>query len=194
MPTIHDVARHAGVSSATVSHVINNSRVVTPHTREKVLAAISSMGYRRDAIARSLRRSQTGTIAVMISDITNPFFADVVRGIEDVVHSQGPDYTLILCNTEESGEKEQLYLDVLREKRIDGLVLVPAADNQEYLRELVASGFPIVFVDRWIEGIDVDTVVVDNLDASTRIVSHLIGLGHQRIAIIVAQMKSSAIR
>src|SRR5437879_80826 len=89
VPTIHDVAKKAGVSSATVSHVINNSRPVAPHTRERVHDAISSLGYRRDAIARSLRRSKTGTIGLMISDITNPFFPDVVRGVEDVVYANG---------------------------------------------------------------------------------------------------------
>lgn len=194
MPTILDVARKAGVSSATVSHVINNSRAVAPQTRERVLVAISSLGYRRDAIARSLRRSQTGTIGLMISDITNPFFADVVRGVEDVVYAHGQDFNLILCNTEEDSEKERLYLNVLLEKRVDGIVMAPAAGNQEYLRELVATGFPIVFVDRWIQGIDADAVVVDNVDASQRIVQHLIHLGHRRIAIMVAQLESSAIK
>lgn len=194
MPTIHDVAKKAGVSSATVSHVMNNSRAVAPRTRERVLDAISSLGYRRDGIARSLRRSRTGTIGLMISDITNPFFPDVVRGVEDVVYAHGQDYNLILCNTEEKSEKERLYLNVLLEKRVDGIVMAPAAGNQEYLRELIASGFPIVFVDRWIPGIDADAVVVDNVDATSRIVNHLIRLGHRRIGIMVAQLESSAIK
>jgi LacI family transcriptional regulator len=158
-----------------------------------VFDAISSLGYRRDAIARSLRRSKTGTIGLMISDITNPFFPDVVRGVEDVVYANGQDYNLILCNTEENGEKERLYLNVLLEKRVDGIVMAPAGGNQNYLRELLADGFPVVFVDRWIPGIDADAVVVDNVDASYQIVNHLIRLGHRRIAIMKARLDSSAI-
>lgn len=194
MPTILDVAKKAGVSSATVSHVINNSRFVAPETREKVLGAISSLGYRRDAIARSLRRSTTGTIGLMISDISNPFFPDVVRGVEDTVYSHGQDFNLILCNTEENSAKERLYLDVLLEKRVDGIVMAPAGGNDEYLRGLLADEVPIVFLDRWIAGIDADAVVVDNVDASRRIITHLIGLGHRRIAIMMARLDSSAIR
>ena len=193
MPTIHDVAKKAGVSSATVSHVINNSRSVAPATRERVLNAINSLGYRRDGIARSLRRSQTGTIGLMISDLSNPFFPDVIRGVEDMVYGYGQNYNVILCNTEENEEKERLYLDVLLEKRVDGIVMAPAGGNHAYLRDLTASGFPIVFVDRWLPGINVDAVVVDNDDAAYRIVTHLIGLGHRRIAIMVAQLGSSAI-
>lgn len=193
MPTILDVAKKAGVSSATVSHVINNSRFVAPATRERVLNAISSLGYRRDGIARSLRRSQTGTIGLIISDLSNPFFSDIIRGVEDTVYSYGQDYNVILCNTEENEEKERLYLDVLLEKRVDGIVMAPAGGNHAYLRDLAAGGFPIVFVDRWLPGINVDAVVVDNYDAAYRIVTHLIGLGHRRIAIMVAQLGSSAI-
>lgn len=193
VPTIHDVAKKAGVSSATVSHVINNSRAVAPGTRERVLAAINDLGYRRDAIARSLRRNHTGTIGLMISDITNPFFPDVVRGVEDVVYAHGPDYNLILCNTEENDEKERLYLDVLMEKRVMGIVMAPAGGNLRYLADLLASGFPLVFVDRWLPGIDADTVVVDNLEMTTRIVGHLTDLGHRRIALMMARLKSSAI-
>lgn len=193
MPTILDVAKMAGVSSATVSHVINNSRFVAPDTRNKVVDAISKLGYRRDGIARSLRRSQTGTIGLMISDITNPFFPDVVRGVEDTVYSHDQNHNLILCNTEESSDKERLYLDVLLEKRIDGIVMAPAGGNRDYLSALLADGVPIVFVDRRLEGLAVDAVVVDNDAAARRIVSHLVSLGHRRIAIVMAELRSSAI-
>src|SRR5262245_2230882 len=118
MATIHDVARKAGVSSATVSHVMNNSRFVSPETRQRVLEAIEALRYRRDGIARSLRRAKTSTIGVIISDITNPFFADLVRGIEDRIYGRETGYNIILCNTDEQGERERMYLDVLQEKRV----------------------------------------------------------------------------
>jgi len=191
MATMNDVAQKAGVSSATVSHVINNSRVVSDETREKVLAAIRALHYRRDGVARSLRRSQTNSIGLMISDIANPFFPDVVRGAEDIARSQG--YNVILCNTDEDAEKERLYLDVLLEKRVDGIVMTPTGGNQEYIQELLFSGIPITFVDRWIPGIDVDAALVDNEQAACEAVTHLIKLGHRRIAVVDAQLASSAI-
>src|SRR5215475_14206779 len=105
MATIHDVARTAGVSSATVSHVMNNSRYVTPETRQRVQDAIDQLRYRRDGVARSLRRAKTATIGVIISDITNPFFADIVRGIEDRIYGRETGYNIILCNSDEQAER-----------------------------------------------------------------------------------------
>src|ERR1700740_2978858 len=101
MANIRDVASRAGVSVATVSHVVNDSRFVTEETKARVLAAISELNYRRDGIARSLRRNQTGTIGAIISDITNPFFSDLVKGIDHVVHNLPNRMTVMLCNTEE---------------------------------------------------------------------------------------------
>lgn len=191
MATINDVAKKAGVSTATVSHVINNSRFVTDGTRQRVLDAVRSLNYRRDGVARSLRRSQTGSIGLMISDIANPFFPDIVRGAEDMARSRG--YNLILCNTDENAEKEQLYLDVLLEKRVDGILMTPTGGNQQYLLDLLASAMPIAFVDRWLPGIGVDAAVVDNEQAAYNAVSHLIALGHRRIAVVEAELQSSAI-
>jgi DNA-binding LacI/PurR family transcriptional regulator len=102
MATIKDVAAKAGVSTATVSHVVNGSRAVSVETKKKVKAAIKALKYRPDGIARSLRVAQTGTIAVLIADVTNPFFADFVRGVEDTAHQRGERYNLLLCNTEET--------------------------------------------------------------------------------------------
>lgn len=186
-----DVAKMAGVSTATVSHVINDSRYVSDETRQKVLSAIATLNYRNNGLARMLRRNQTGSIGLLISDIANPFFPDVVRGVEDVARAHG--YSVILCNTDENTDKERLYLDVLLEKRVDGFVVTPSGGNQEYFRELIASGIPISFVDRWFPGIDVDAAVVDNVGAAHHAVTHLIGLGHRRAAIMVASLQSSAI-
>jgi LacI family transcriptional regulator len=188
MATIHDVARAAGVSSATVSHVINNSRFVTPETRQRVVEAIERLRYRRDGVARSLRRARTSTIGVVISDITNPFFADLVRGIEDRVYGREGGFNIILCNSDEHPDRERMYLDVLQERRVEGLIIVPAGGNEAYIEELVLSGLPIVFADRFLEGVDADAVLVDNIDGAYRVTKHLADAGHRRIALLSAAL------
>lgn len=193
MATIHDVARAAGVSSATVSHVINNSRVVAPETRQRVLDAIEALQYRRDGIARSLRRSSTGTIGIMVSDISNPFFSDLVRGVEDHVYGLDRGYNLILCNTDEDPGKEKLYLDVLLEKRVDGLILAPVGANHDSLRSLLANGFPLVFVDRCLPGLAADVVLIENARAAYELTAHLLHLGHRRIAVLRATLNANSI-
>lgn len=193
MANIRDVAELAGVSAATVSHVVNESRFVAEDTKARVLAAISELNYRRDGIARSLRRSQTGTIGAIISDITNPFFSDLVKGIDRVVHNLPSRVSVMVCNTEEDPAKERLYLDVLMEKRLDGLIVAPAGGNEEYFNSLVAQSFPLVFVDRTLGGVNVDSVEVDNREAAAEVVRCLIASGHQRIAVLKATLHASSI-
>jgi len=193
MATIHDVARKAGVSSATVSHVINNSRFVAPETRQRVMEAIEALRYRRDGVARSLRRAKTSTIGVIIADIANPFFADLVRGIEDRIYNHEEGFNLILCNTDESADKERLYLDVLQEKRIEGLIIVPTGENVAYLEELVRAGLPIVFADRFIDGLGADSVVVDSENGAFVATSHLIASGHRRIVALRAMIAATTV-
>ncbi len=193
MATIKDVAAKAGVSTATVSHVINESRAVSPEAKKKVRAAIKALKYRPDGIARSLRVSHTGTIAVLIADVTNPFFADFVRGVEDTAHKRGGRYNLLLCNTEENTAREQKALDLVLERRIDGIVMAPAGNNEGLLQELAESGLPIVFGDRKLKGVTADTVVADNFAAAAELTSHLIALGHKRLGLLEADLESSAI-
>jgi LacI family transcriptional regulator, galactose operon repressor len=193
MANIHDVARRAGVSVATVSHVINESRFVSAPTRKKVLAAVAELNYRRDGIARSLRRAKTGTIGVLISDITNPFFSDLVRGIEDAIYDRKDGHNFILCNTEEDDAKELLYLNVLLEKRVDGMIIAPAGGNEAELKAIIASGVPMVFVDRAIIGVDADSVGVNNREAAGEAVAHMIRLGHRSIAVMRAQLRADTI-
>ncbi len=194
MTTIKDVAQRAGVSVATVSHVMNNSRAVSTEARDKVHAAILALKYRRDGIARSLRVSQTGTIALLISDITNPFFAEMVRGIEDCVHARGKTFNILLCNTEENDERERRALDMVLEKRIDGIIIVPTGGNAELLQDLVDGGLPIVLADRHLAGLQADSVIVDNRAASFAITDHLIRLGHRRIGALAANLDANSIR
>ena len=191
--TIHDVAKAAGVSSATVSHVINNSRFVTPQTRARVLEAIEKLRYRRDGVARSLRRSSTGTIGLMISDISNPYFSELVRGVEDAVYGINKGYNLVLCNTDEDPSKERLYLDVMLENRIDGLIMAPVGGNRGVLAGLIDDGFPVVFVDRDLPDLLADAVTIDNRDSAFGLISHLAALGHRRIAAMHAELTADSI-
>ena len=193
MPTIHDVARRARVSSATVSHVINNSRYVTPQTRRRVLDAIETLQYRQNAVARSLRRNRTGTVGLMISDISNPYFSDLVRGVEDAVYDREDNCNLILCNTDENPKKERLSIEMLLEKRVDGLILAPVGGNFKLLQELVDNEFPLVMVDRFLPEVSADTVVVNNREAAFALTDHLVRLGHRRIAVVMAELAASSI-
>src|SRR5512142_1390348 len=133
MATIRDVAKMAGVSTATVSHVINKSRHVNPETRQALLAAIARLNYRPSAIARSLTTSITRTVGVLVADITNPFFAALVRGIEDRLSSR--DYNLIVCNTDERADKEAQYLELLLTRRVDGVIVAPTGAPQPLFSE-----------------------------------------------------------
>ncbi|MEW5719591.1 MAG: LacI family DNA-binding transcriptional regulator, partial [Chloroflexota bacterium] len=142
MPTIRDVAELAGVSTATVSHVINDSHAVRPDTRRRVLAAIERLNYRPSAIARSLTTSVTRSIGVMVADITNPFFGAIVRGIEDRLETHG--YNLIVCNTDEQASREARYLELLLARRVDGMIIAPTGEPQPLLREFVAHNIPLV--------------------------------------------------
>ena len=181
-PRIADVARLAGVSTATVSHVVTGSRGVRPDTRRKVLAAIAELQYHPSAIARSLKTKTTGTLGIVVSDISNPYFTAVVRGIEDVANAN--DYNVIICNTDEDSEKEQRYLRVLLAKRIDGLIIAPTGYGSARLQELQAMGIPIVLIDRCIDGMSLPIIRVDNTTGAYRAVSHLIDDGHTSIGII----------
>lgn len=194
MATIKDVAAHAGVSAATVSHVINETRAVSTEARARVREAIAVLRYRPDGIARSLRVSRTRTIAVLISDVTNPFFAEVVRGIEDTVYARDGRLNLILCNTEEDPERERRCLELVQERRIDGLVIVPSGGNDALLRETAEGGLPMVLADRTAEGVAADAVTVDNRAGAERLVAHLLVQGHRRIGVLHAQLNASSLR
>jgi len=182
MATIKDIARHVGVSTATISHVINNTRFVSEGLREKILKAIQELNYQPNGIARSLVKRKTHIIGIIVSDILNPFYTAVVRGIEDVTHKSG--YNVMLCNTDEDPEKEKLSIQVLLEKRIDGLAISTAF--QEGVHPLLPQlkTVPLVNMVRKIKGLTADAVVGDNTGGAYKAIEHLIELGHRRIGII----------
>lgn len=182
MSTIGDVAKRAGVSAMTVSRVINNSGYISQETRERVEQAIAELGYVPNALARGLRFKQTKTLALVLTDITNPFFTTVARGVEDAASEQG--FTVMFCNTDESEEKEASYLNVLVQKQVDGVLLVPAQSSPDSVTFLRERGVRFVVLDRRIPGADVDTVRCDSEHGACELVRYLLNLGHRRIAVL----------
>lgn len=182
MATIRDVARRAGVSVATAARALGGYGYVSAATRERVLRVARALDYHPNAIARSMIKGDTHTLAVIVSDNANPFFAAVVRGIEDVVLARG--YAIILCNADEDPDKEAVYLRTVRQKRVDGLIISPSGGPPDALGRLVAGGLPVVQVDRRLDGLKTDAVLIDNRAGVRAAVQHLIRLGHRRIGII----------
>ena len=182
MTTIREVAERAGVSYATVSHVINNTRVVSPETRQRVLAAMAELNYRPNALARSLRQGKTNTLGLVLPDSANPFFAEISRSIEDKAFNKG--YSVFLCNTELDTERELFYVDVLSKKQVDGIIFVAAGDQTDSLDFLVREGMPVVMIDRNVPNVQVDAVLPDHRLGGFLATQHLLKLGHTRIACI----------
>ena len=182
MTTIREVAESAGVSYATVSHVINNTRVVSPETRERVLAAMTALNYRPNALARSLRRGKTNTLGLVLPDSANPFFAEISRSIEDEAFNKG--YSVFLCNTELDTQRELFYVDVLSKKQVDGIIFVAAGDQADSLDFLIRENMPVVMIDRDVPNVQVDAVLPDHQLGGYLATRHLLELGHTRIACI----------
>ncbi|MBC7099315.1 LacI family DNA-binding transcriptional regulator [Candidatus Bipolaricaulota bacterium] len=169
---------------ATVSHVINGTRPVSPETAAKVWQAIRELDYHPNAVARSLRTRTTHVIGVVVSDITNPFFATLVRGAEDAAIAAG--YSLIVCNSDEDPDKENLYVDMLRRRRMDGLLIAPVRDGgSPAIKALARRGMPFVFIDRRARDIRADAVLSDNVGGARMATQHLVERGHERIGIVL---------
>lgn len=179
---MRDVAEHAGVSATTVSHVINETRLVSDELRERVLAAIDELDYRPNHLARSLRRGRTHTIGMIIPTGINPYFAEIAQGVEETSFEEG--YSVILCNSKGSPDKARTYADVLVEKQVDGILLVSVELSVEGIRTLQAQQVPLVVVNRDISGSRTDSVLVDQAHGSYLGTRHLTGQGHRRVACI----------
>lgn len=189
MAKIRDVARLAGVSAMTVSRTLNEPDLVTPATRERVMEAVRELGYIPNRVARSLTQGRTDIIALVVSDIQNPFFTTVSRGAEDVAQRHG--YTLMVGNTDERPEKEREYLEALVSRRVDGVVLSTA--GAEHLRLLQDRGMPVVLIDREVRGIKTDAVVLDAYDGGRQLAEHLIEQGYRRVMFIGGMPGNSTI-
>src|SRR5919204_6592607 len=182
--TIRDVARRAGVSPMTVSRVINDSTRVSRETRGRVEAAIAELGYVPSRLARGLSAQRTGTLALIVPDVANPFFTLVVRGAEDV--ARRGNYRMILCDTRANLAIEREVIEEMIAHRVEGVAIAPVSDrSHSHLRRLTRYGVPFVLIDRTLPGVDCDIVVGDNANGARRLVQHLVSLGHRRIGFIV---------
>ena len=170
-PTMRDVASSAGVSLKTVSRVVNSENGVRPATAARVEAAIAQLGFARNDVARSLRHGRANALGLVIEDVANPFYSAIARTVEDVAHARG--HILITGSCEEDAERErELVLRLLR-RSVDALLIVPAGGNHRYLQPELDDGVPIVFLDRPPNGVEADTVLLDNVGGARAAVAHL---------------------
>lgn len=185
IPTIKDVAREAGVSYATVSRALNDHPEVSDETKKRIMKIALEMGYQPNAIAQGLVKKETKTVGLIIPDITNPFFPEVARGIEDAAVEAG--YTIFLCNTNWNAQREERYFDVLIQKQVDGLIIGPSSEEVSHLGKVLASGIKTVFISRAINHTNGTSIIIDNILGAKQAVEYLIQRGHQRIAFIGGQ-------
>ena len=182
MATMKQVAERAGVSISTVSHVINNTRVVSDDVRRRVLGIIDEMRYIPSAVARSLKNDKTNTIGVLVPNSSNPYFAELIRWIEEAAFQLG--YNIILCNAHGGAQKQTAYLRLLMEKRIDGLVLVASGADDGHDQLLRHETVPIVQLERALPGLDGDLILAGQEEGGYQATRHLIELGHRAIACV----------
>ena len=183
MTNIRDVAESAGVSIATVSRVINQEKKVSPDTKAKVEKAISDLNYQPNYLGRNLRRSETKMVLVILQNIANPFYSKVVKGIEDIGHKHG--YNTMICNTDSDSKRERSYLELLKNRLVDGVILMePEIDGKE-LSE-INQHFPVVQCCEYKEEVNVSHISIDNVAAGFTAVKHLIDQGHEKVGMISA--------
>ena len=197
MPTnIVDVARHAGVSTATVSRVLSDKPHVSADVKQRVLNAVNELDYRPSRVARSLRSQRAKVIGLIVSDIQNPVFTSIVRGIEAAASDD--HYAVFPCNADENPEKEAFYIDLMLAEQVSGVIISPtvsstlpqetqksAAPTTRAYKRLFETKVPVVAIDRRLDGVDVDTVVANNRDAAYQLVTSLIDDGHHRIGAVL---------
>ncbi|WP_284036904.1 LacI family DNA-binding transcriptional regulator [Neobacillus sp. 114] len=183
--TIKDIAKKAGVSITTVSRIMNNkSEGIRKETCEKVLKVIEELNYKPNSIARSMITKKTNTIGLVIPDIRNPFFPELVRGVEDVANNA--QYTVFLCNTDSSHRKETDYLTIMKEKNVDGIIFSGPQETQskEFYQTVQEYEIPVVLLDRGQENRDFGGVYIDNEKAGYLATKHLLELSHRKIGCI----------
>jgi len=188
MATIKDVAEAAGVSTATVSRVLSNKPHVRAELQERVLTAVAELEYRPNLVARSLRSQQTKTIGLIVSDVRNPFFTAISRAVEDVAYEQG--FSVFLCNTDEDPKKEKLYLSLMRDENVAGIIFSPTRQTAVNFSKLTLN-LQVVIIDRVVNADTVDMVLIDNVASGFRLASHLIANGYRRIAAILGEASTT---
>jgi len=182
MVTIKDVARAAGVSPATVSRALNDSPLLRDETKDRIRRLSIELGYERNELARALVKGVSGAVGLVIPDITNPFFADIARGVEETARARG--YGVLLATTEGDLELEKSHLHLLRRKRVDGLLLTSVTAEDPHVENLIRADIPFVLVSRLVRTLDAPFVVGDDQRGARLAVEHLISIGHRRIGFI----------
>lgn len=178
--TIRDVAQQAGVSKSTISRYLNGRyECMSLETRQRIARVIAELGYRPNAVARSLKQKRTHTVGAIVANILNPFSTSIIRGVEDYCKKHG--FNLILCNADDDPVKEREYIEMLTAKQIDGLIINTTGGNNPLVKEVNAS-VPVVLIDRKAPEMGLDTVTVDSDLGARLAIGHLVGLGHRRIA------------
>lgn len=186
--TIQDVAQAAGVSRQTVSRAINNRNEISLETRSRIMAIVEAMGYRPSSIARGLATHRTRTLGLVIPDVANPFFSEVVRGAEHAAYAEG--YTVFLCNTDENPQRELAILHLLEEQRVDGVVLCSSRLDDEALRNTVERHPTVVLVNRPLAGNEVGTILLNDKSGGQLLTEHLLGTGHRAIGFLSGPLAS----
>jgi DNA-binding LacI/PurR family transcriptional regulator len=180
--TSQDVAKLAGVSIATISRVINGYPHVSATVRRKVLRAVKTLNYQPNRTAQRLRAKRSRVVGLIISDIQNPFFTSVVRGIEDLAYQQG--YSVVLCNSDEDPQKEHLYIDVMCAEDVAGVIIASASEASAHVQALLDRNIPVIAIDRRVRSRQVDSVLVANVQGTIAAMSHLLSMGHREIGYV----------
>ena len=189
MASIKDVAKLAGVSTATVSRVLADKPHVRPEVKEQVRAAVATLGYRPNRMASNLRKQTSNVIGLLVSDIRNPFFTAVARAIEDEAHAR--QMNVFLCNTDEDIEKERHYLNTLLAENVAGIILSPTQESVEAFQFLLDSDTPVVSIDRRIEGANIDSVLSNNVQSAQLLTEYLLDKGYERIVAVLGLQNST---
>ncbi|MFX0560484.1 LacI family DNA-binding transcriptional regulator [Tepidibacillus infernus] len=185
--TMADVAKHASVSKSTVSQYLNKRYDYMGHeTKQRIEDAIKELGYQPNFVARSLKQKRTSTIGVIVANILHSFSTQVIRSIEDACRER--DFHVIVCNADDDPIKEENYINMLRAKQVDGIIIFPTGGNLELYQSMVDENYPIVFVDRFVDHVNVDSILLNNEKAAFLAVEHFVKRGHQRIGIITTSL------
>ncbi|MET3920156.1 LacI family DNA-binding transcriptional regulator [Arthrobacter sp. UYEF20] len=187
--TIKDVAALAGVSPATASRVLSGHPATSSGSRARVTAAVEQLDFRPNAQARSLRSTRTNVVGLLVSDVRNPFFADLAHAVEQAALEAG--YVILLGNANELEDQQNRFLDTLIDQRVDGVIVAPQGDGSGSIRSLLNRGIPMVFVDRRVDGVDVPSVTTDSREGIQQAVAHLADQGHRRIGYIAGPQSIS---
>jgi len=185
--TIYDVAKVAQVSISTVSKVINRTGNISEKTRNRVLQVMEDLNYRPSVVASALTGKPTNTIGLLIPDLANPFFAEIARSVEDRGHESG--FNLMICSTDNDPEKENQYISLMRQKSVDGIILASGLKSDTAIKKLVENKIPVAVIARDMPMLAVNAVLVDDFAGGYLATSHLISLGHRRIAIVAEDLR-----